>query len=364
MDSYSREPFKNGDAIPMSINLLRSPYASDEMIVKCSYNGVTVLKSANSEDIKAGTWIPGRFRSRFSGSRSHEITLQGKLRVKPKEQKLPLSLSKKPKPGPEQPEEEKSTVDRLYKINKKVIRNRVYAYLLGQKKPILHGVVVSFPPCVTDDLAYRALNTWLTTCRQSLHLRDYLWIAERQPDTGTIHYHALIPQYFNIEKANRAMQTILCNLVRKGKLKWHIKAAKRYNGVHLQKDKNTRKITNFARPDKSRALANYITKYITKNDDGYSHFAWHCSRGFSAVFTGVSLTKAEAQYLKIRGLVNRERTFETDQFLFIGWYRTPDFFNQLLRIINYAILNRPPAIDGTIPLFISGENIFANNSLN
>lgn len=360
MDSYSREPFKNGDAIPMSINLLQSPYTSDPMIVKCSYNGVTVLKSANSEDIKAGTWIPGRFRSRFSGSRSHEITLQGKLRLRPKEEKVSLSLSKKNR-DTDEPADQDPKEDRLYKINKKLIRNRVYAYLLGQKKPILHGLVISFPPCVTDDIAYQALNTWLTTCRQSIHLRDYLWIAERQPDTGTIHYHALIPQYFNIEKANRAMQTILCNMVRKGKLKWHIKAAKRYNGVHLQKDKNTKKITNFARPDKSRALSNYITKYITKNDDGYAHFAWHCSRGFSAIFTGVTLTQAEAKYLKIKSLINRERTFENDHCLFIGWYQTPDFFNQLLRIINYAILNRPPAVDGTIPLFLENENIFVAN---
>lgn len=334
----------------MSVNLLRTPFTHEDMTVKCSYNGITVLKSGSSED---GSIIPGRFRSRFSGSRSHEITVQGKLRVKPKEIKEPTTV-KRDKAGTEP---KKKNEDPCYKINKKLIRNRVYAYLLGQKKPILHGVVISFPPCVTDDLAYQALNTWLTTCRQSLHLRDYLWITERQPDTGTIHYHALIPQYFNIERANKAMQTTLCNMVRKGQLKWHIKAAKRYNGVHLQKDKNTKKITNFARPEKSRALANYITKYITKNDDGYTHFAWHCSRGFSAVFTGVSLTKAEAQYLQIRGLINRERTFETDHALFIAWYKTPDFFNQLLRIINYAILNRPPAVDGTIPLFLQSENL-------
>lgn len=313
------------------MNLLATPPLHRELLVKLNYNGVTVLKD-------------GRFRSRLSGSRSVTLLPNGELISNDKLKKL-----QPPGKMPEGKKVEKPSSlsplkkSREYRVNKKIIRQRVYAFLLGQNKPILHGFVVSFPPCVTDDLAYQAFNIWLTTCREQLHLREYLWTAERQPDTGTIHYHILIPQYLNVYKANKAMSNTLANFVRKGKLNWNVQAAKRYNGVDISKNRKTKKITNFALGSSARALSNYITKYISKNDDPFKHYAWHNSRGFSAVFTSISLTESEAKYFQIRGSLNMDRCFVSEYATFVGWMTTPaPVFLGALAFVNRLILNRGP----------------------
>lgn len=321
-------------------NLLATPGLHRELAVKLNYNGVTVLKESS-------------FRSRLSGSRSVTLLPNGELvsnellkKLQPIPEGKPITKKIDKKNGetisPIKNESLSPSKEREYRVNKKVIRQRVYAYLLGQQKPILHGFVVSFPPCVDDDLAYRAFNIWLTTCREKLNLREYLWTAERQ-ENGTIHYHILVPQFLNVQKANRAMSNTLANFVRKKELNWNVHAAKRYNGVDISKNRKTKKITNFALGSNSRALSNYITKYISKNDNPFRHYAWHNSRGFSAVFTSLSLTETEAKYFKIRGALNMDRCFVSEYATFVGWDRQPaDVYLNALAFVNRIVLNKGP----------------------
>lgn len=238
----------------------------------------------------------------------------------------------------EEKKEPKPKKDILYKLNKKIIRQRVFSFLLGQKKPYLYMFTISFPPCVSDDVGYRCLNTWLTVCRTDYGLKHYLFVAERQKN-GTVHFHLLVPQYLDVRKANRAMMVILCNLVRKGELNWNLQAAKRYNGVDIAKSRKTGKITNFALGSASKALSHYITKYISKNDGGFKHLAWHNSRSFSSVMTSVYFSNAEARFLELREYLDLSRRKDFEYGVFIPWNgNMPDFFTSLMRAVNSEIL--------------------------
>jgi hypothetical protein len=345
MDLYRAECFKNAFIKPVSHNLLETPFNHHPLLVKCTHTGVTVLKD------------DGFFKKRVGGSQSYEVTPNALLVPKSKlnnrgnlsdvdefiEKATPRTRYKSPEQEHYERQEEKV---REYRVNKKLIRQRVYGYMLGMAKPVLHAVTISFPPCVTDDLGYQALNTWLTVSRQSLHLRDYLWVAERQPTTGTIHYHSLIPQYFNIMKANRAMAVILQNMVRKGELKWSIQAAAKYNGVDIGKNRKTKRVTNFAAGSSRKALSNYITKYISKNDEPFAHYAWHNSRGFSAIMTSICLTEAEAKYLGLRGFLNMEKVYSGEYAYWFAWqHEPPAFFSRALGLLNFNILNKGPTLE-------------------
>jgi hypothetical protein len=329
----------------MNRNYFIIPGYQDDLLSKMTHKGVTALKNDR------------KFKSRVTGSRTHCVLPDGTLvdnktrdslkgameisrQAEKKANRVPPAYVA---PGLKDPERA-----RRFYVNEKIISARVYSYVTAMRDPVLHVVTVSFPPCVTDDQGIQYLNTWLTVCRSSLHLREYLWVSERQ-ENGTIHFHVLVPQYLNIVRANRAMMVILCTQVRKGLLKWHIKAAKRYNGVDLAKDRKTKQVTNFGDPKKRRNLVAYITKYISKgrkpkdetqDPGGFPHLAWHNSRGFSSMFTGVSLTELEARFLGIRELLNFQKKFSGEFFTWLPWSANnpPPIFHGMLRTVNQAIM--------------------------
>jgi hypothetical protein len=317
-------------------NILKIPTFQHELLVKMTHSGVTVLKD-------------GKFRSRIQGSRSHTMlpnaVLVDNTTLQSIEQGKDSTAVRKLHPtctqlGEEKFGKEKKSIE--YHVNKKLVRARVYAYIMAMQKPVLHAVTISFPPCITDDIGYKLLNTWLTVCRKSLHLREYLFVAERQK-IGTVHFHLLVPQFINIHKANRAMAVCICTLIKKGQLNWHRSAAKRYNGVDIAKNRNTKRVTNFALGSSKKVLAHYITKYISKNQDGFKHYAWHNSRGFSSMMTSISLTEAEAKSLFIRPLLNMEKPFVTEWAKFYYWVDgAHSFFTNCLKFVNAAILNKGP----------------------
>lgn len=322
----------------MRSNFLETPPTHHELVTKMTHKGVTVLKDR-------------RFANRFSGSRTHimrpDAVLVDNLT------RLALEGSRKDpadprksrgKPDGEIRIKEKRQVE--YFVNEKLISARTFSYVMAMDKPILHAFTITFPLCVSDDQGYQYLNTWLTRCGDEIHLRDYLWVAERQPDTGTIHFHLLVPQYLNVQKANRIMQVILCTQIKKGKLNWHRSAAKRYNGVDIAKNRNTKRVTNFGKPGARKALVAYIVKYFSKGKKnegkkGFSHYAWHNSRGFSSMMTAITLTELEGKFLGVRNLINMDRTWKGEFFTWIPWMeRPPEFFTDALRMVNRAILNK------------------------
>jgi hypothetical protein len=214
------------------------------------------------------------------------------------------------------------------------------------KKMPLHFFTVTFPPCIDVKTAKRYLNIWLTKLRTDEKIFMYLWVMEYQKN-GTAHFHLLIPGYLNVRYANRLMKETLINAVRKREINWTVTAAEKYNGVDIQKNKYTRKATNFADPAAGAALAKYVSKYITKNNAPSEYQRWHCSREWSGLCTGVALTAAEAQ--KFLTLVDHDETIENEFFIFYRWKNgcnCPDNVQKYLAGVNYGILNHYFLIDG------------------
>lgn len=275
---------------------------------------------------------------------------------------------------------------KTYSVNKREVRQRILSYIntaKGQKE--LYFWTVSFPEGTPDDTCYQAFNTWLTTLRtrqkdkfgklMPAMLRDYLWVAERQTGerlttdkapTYTIHFHIAIPHFMPVGRANAAMRTILKNLSKKGLLPgaipvkkgavlssktqcYYLPSLAKYNGVHISRNKKTGKVINFAVKSSSKALAGYLTKYITKNDagvldadgkeivPGFPRLAWHNSRGFSCLFTGIGFTVAEFIKFGFGKYLNRVRRFEMEFATFIPWLfgPPPDVLNHLFQLNSY-----------------------------
>jgi hypothetical protein len=205
-----------------------------------------------------------------------------------------------------------------------------------KQNAFLGMLTISFPPCVSEDNGMQALNTWLTAIR--IKLGQYIWVSEFQ-QKGTIHFHLLILKRVNIVKVNRAMMITLCNMVRAGTIKHNLTAMKRYNGVDLAKNRQTRQVTNFCDPKSRKALSFYITKYVTKNNAQFKHAAWGCSRAFSAIFTGLTCTYNEFLKMGWDQSIILDPVLTTEWFYFFAWSNgPPDQLTGFLNNVNSHIL--------------------------
>jgi hypothetical protein len=265
----------------------------------------------------------------------------------------------------------KSQRKKAYTVNKREVRQRILGYINTAKgKKELYFWTVSFPAGTPDATCYQAFNTWLTSLRQRGMLREYLWIAERQLGTRldpgkaptlTIHFHIAIPHFMNVHRANAMMRGTLKSYARRGMLpgvvcnpkskqEYYLPSIAKYNGVDICKNRKTNRIVNFAVKKGSRALATYLTKYVTKNDAGvpdatgeiaipaFTHLAWHNSRGFSCLFTAVTFTIKEFKDLGFGPFLNRVRQFRMNFATFVPWlYGPPPLLHDHLYKLNSYI---------------------------
>lgn len=338
--------------------LLPVEYCHENYTVKATVSGVTILKQ-------------NRFKKRYTGSKAHAVDINGKLWTDPKKlaeligetaevrpkkrvalpsttlQKLPYIGCKDIEVFNELSTNEvnflTNTIELLtqaeapqvrvksYKIHKREVRQRLLGMIntkAGKKE--LYFWTVTFPEKTPDKIAYQAFNTWLTTLRTKdkfgrRFLKEYLWIAERQQN-GTIHFHIAIPHKMPVQYANGAMRTILKTFSKRNDILFSLVQCKRYNGVDIAKNRKTKRVVNFAIKKGSRSLVGYLTKYITKNDGEFQHLAWHNSRGFSALFTGITFTEPQFRRLKdgVNGymftqMLNRAKAFANEYFWYIPW---------------------------------------------
>lgn len=322
-----------------------SPYASidSDLVIKASHTGITFLQQR-------------RYRKRYTGSKQCAVDINGMLYLNANELAKVLEGEKKPDKGRTKKKqgcppaflqsclETKSSVDpdspaisdvisepaknprkKTYAVNKKEVRARILGYLntqRGQKE--LYFWTVSFPANTSDSICYQAFNTWLTSLRQYKMLKDYLWVAERQ-EIGTLHFHIAIPHKMPVQRANKMMRHTLKTFAKRGDIRYHPRSPQiaKYNGVDLSKHRKTKRVTNFAIKKGAKALAVYLTKYVTKNDGEFNQLAWHNSRGFSCLFTGVTFTVGEFKKFKFGPFLNRVRVFEMNFAKFIPWLYGP-----------------------------------------
>ncbi len=231
-----------------------------------------------------------------------------------------------------------------YRVNKREIRQRLLGYMNTQRgSKELYFWTVTFPKGTADDLCYKIFNIWLTALRKYKMLREYLWIAERQPGTGTIHFHIAIPHKMHVQRANAMMAGTLKTFARRGELPYSVHQCARYNGVDISKNRKTKRVTNFANKKGSRALSHYLTKYVTKNDEQFTHLAWHNSRGYSQLFTGVTFSVEEFKKFSFGFFLDRRRVFEIGDFArFIPWisYPPPLFEEHLYKVNSFVQENK------------------------
>ncbi len=305
--------------------LLPVPNFYNELTIKADLNGVTVLKD-------------GRFRKRYTGSKQFSVDINGNLHRSADLKKIidgtkePVKIKKKgpvTTPTPDEPylnSKDNEVTPRKYTINKPEIRQRIYAKIAQQhiSRKELYFWTVTFPMQTADETIYKLFNTWLTKLRQKKLLQDYIWVAERQQN-GTLHFHICIPHRMNAKVANREMMVCLCTASKNKEIDYSVYACKRYNGVDIAKNRKQKKVTNFALGKKGRrALTTYITKYITKNDGTFTHLAWHNSRGFSSLFTGVTFTIDEfVNVFKLKDHVRKYSAINNDFFQYHPWINGP-----------------------------------------
>jgi hypothetical protein len=326
----------------MMLTLLRVPsiHEDQNLTIRANSNGLTVLLSS-------------KFRSRYTGCKKHAVDINGKFWNDANELKKSIlgdsdAGKKKPrnlkKAGVEKKvitndttakvrendaintdspaettEVSTSCPQRTYKLKKSIIRQRLLTYIrTGRGKKELYFWTVTFPQGLADDVAYKIYNIWLTSLRQYSMLKEYLWIAERQ-ENGTIHFHIAIPHKMPVKRANAMMAGTLKTFSRRGEIPFSIDQCKKYNGVDIAKHRKTKKVTNFAIKKGSRSLITYLTKYVTKNNTSFTHLAWHNSRGFSSLFTGVTFTAIEATDHGFHLCIDYEKAFESEFFIFYPW---------------------------------------------
>lgn len=309
--------------------LLPVPPQHHDLTIKATHSGIVILKE-------------GRFKKRYTGSRTAEVDINGKLYLKRSDYKKAIFVPDKKghkkrasamnAPELSNPlevannnitENSESSPPREYHVNKVEVKNRIHGMINTRKgKRELYFWTVTFPAGISDTLAYQAFNTWLTALRQKKFLRNYLWVAERQKN-GTVHFHLTIPHKMSVVLANRYMRTTLTTYSKKGLINYSVFQAKRYNGVDIAKNRKTGRVTNFAIKKGTRALSFYLTKYVTKNDAGFPHLAWHNSRGFSALFTGITFTVQEFLKVGFDRLLFRKSVLNNQFFMFFPWAKDP-----------------------------------------
>ena len=211
--------------------------------------------------------------------------------------------------------DKKNTTEKpLYKINKQRVRKRLTALCrLEKSKQFLAFYSISFPVKTADNVIYQIFNKWLTNCRTRYGLTTYVWVCERQKN-GTLHFHLLTNNRMEIQTINKAMARSIETTVNQGLAEWGSSSKTLYNGVDVdcvQKPKKRQHETREAYRKRIKAYSRstiyerirwatlYMTKYMTKNDETFTHMPSHCSRDISQLFTSIVLSDKDAEiYLK------------------------------------------------------------------
>lgn len=255
------------------------------------------------------------------------------------------------------------SLPRSYSVNKKIISRKIYAFFhskLANKR--FYFYTISFPLSTSDDAAYKLFNTVLTRLRRgyicseiagvmlseyalskserwlyavnqlakssSFHqLRNYLWVAERQKN-GTIHFHIITSDTLNVLVFNHFVAAYVFNSLKKHDANVNLShlSQSSYNGVDVSKKRAGLSCVSDVRK--------YLTKYVTKNTTKFSHFAWHCSRSVSALFTTLEFPVSSIcdNSLPVNPAYRSEYYYISEYYTFI-FYPNIDYETVFARLI-------------------------------
>ena len=306
------------------------PHTLDDMSYSLSLTGITRLKETRFKKRHGGakeiTQVPGKG---FDLSKNHKIIKE----VKVKKKKV-----QKENADPNIKKETKCKRLAVYSINKVEVSHRIKGYVNQMKgEKMLYFWTISFPKGTKDDTAFILLNKWLTRLRYERMLKEYIWVTERQ-ENGTIHFHIVVNRRIDVKKSNKFMRACIMYSISTGEIDWTRDSAKKYNGVDIAKDRRTKRVINFAKQNKQKALTSYLTKYITKNNSTFTHLAWHSSREYSNLITSVRITNKEYSVSKCGELIQKDKPIETEWYIFYRWKQgAPPDLRQYLAEMNQII---------------------------
>jgi hypothetical protein len=161
-------------------------------------------------------------------------------------------------------------------------------------------VTLTFIAPVADRAGVVILNKFLTAIRAEFHGFNYLWVAERQQDTGNIHFHMLANKRLPVKRFNAlwVVQQYNAGLIghdRYGQAITRSEVDLRFQNGTMQKVLNpfdVKKVYGI------NGLSSYLTKYITKQkkETFFDCSVWHCSRGVSRLFTKATVSPSAFRY--------------------------------------------------------------------
>lgn len=301
------------------MKIIALPLTTNPMQYGVGLQGVTLLNQS-------------QFKRRYSGLKDYEEIPGGIIQRKSKQKKKVVSRAVK-RYQEFKRSKMKSRIKK-YVVNKSVIKSRIAAYvnqMSGEK--MLYFWTVTFPVKTQDQVALLLLNKWLTRLRQENLLKSYLWVNERQ-ENKTLHYHIAIPKKIDVKKANRYMRAAIMTCINQNLIIWDRTDAAKYNGVHISKDRKTGRVINFAKKKKQKSLQNYLTKYVTKNNEAYNQLAWHNSRDFSNLIIRVNITYGEWIRSRFPQMIDELTALRKEHFTFYRWKGSPP--DELLKHIKFV----------------------------
>ena len=172
---------------------------------------------------------------------------------------------------------------------------------------------------------------------------QYIWVAERQKaSTGNVHFHCMINRYLPIAYVNKlwVMQQYNDGITHPDYSKETIQTL--YNTNKMQGALNpvdVRKITG------ADGLSDYLTEYLTNEQDEFQCRLWHCSRGVSELYTKCIIgtdaineirSKKNMKVNKETGEVTEAKTYEskyhTTTYLVNKKYFRSKYLNELIQV--------------------------------
>jgi hypothetical protein len=176
-----------------------------------------------------------------------------------------------------------------YVLNKKKVREKCSSFFgLSKSRKFLAFFTISFPYGLDDDMIMKIFNTVLTRCRELMRLHSYLWVVERQKN-GTLHFHLLTNDFIQVRTVNHYVAKAIETQLKKYDID--------LSGLEYVNSKGETKVTQAFDVNKyngvdvklvggnKKALNQYITKYISKNEIQFFRLPYHSSRDISQLFT-------------------------------------------------------------------------------
>ncbi|TXE12925.1 hypothetical protein FUA26_03780 [Seonamhaeicola algicola] len=178
--------------------------------------------------------------------------------------------------------------------SKRKIRKKITCFARCYKR--LSFVTLTFLNKVSDDEAINLLRKFIDNAKKRSDDFQYVWVAERQTKNdifkGNVHFHMITNKYWKIEKWwNYWIDLQLKNGIEPRKKDY------RPSSAFDVKQLNSNNI---------RSIASYVTKYVTKNDDGFKCQVWNCSKRVSELYTDFYSTVEFTDQFKRMGAILKE----------------------------------------------------------